>query len=180
MNEPEIEPFDIWKSERGHVNALRAANARKSQGGTHADGFEEFPKMLYKAKPHPISNRYYVSLAEDELSLDRTRVLVDAQAFNRQCQLTVEDAEKEARAKKDGWCTSQAEAMLAVEAREKRDAHAAAHRNYEDRNLSEKALAESKRVEETSPGHLGEIPEQPKKRRGRPAGSKNKPKQLEG
>lgn len=179
MNEPEIERFDIWKSERGHMNALKQANATLSQGGTHAEGFQEFPKMLYRASKHPISKRYYVALDEDELSLDRTRVLVDAQAFNRQCQLTVEDAEKEARAKKDGWCTSQAEALQWREDQDKRDAHAAAHRNYEDRNLSEKALAESKAVEEASPVHLGEIPQTPV-RRGRPKGSKNKPKQLEG
>lgn len=174
------EDFNIWSAESMHAKILKQFNTPKSQGGFRCDGFEPYPKMLYKANRHPQGGKYYVSLAEDELSLDRTRVLVDAQAFNRQCQLTVEDAEKEARAKKDGWCTSQAEALQWREDQDKRDAHAAAHRNYEDRNLSEKALAESKAREEASPVHMGEIPEQPRKRRGRPVGSKNKPKQLEG
>ena len=42
----------------------------------------------------------------------------------------------------------------------------AAHRNYEDRNMSEAALAESNAAEQASSKHLAVIPEAP--RRGRP------------
>jgi hypothetical protein len=44
---------------------------------------------------------------------------------------------------------------------------AAAHRNYEDRSMSEKARAHSNAVEQASSRHLGEIPETPIRRRGR-------------
>ena len=44
---------------------------------------------------------------------------------------------------------------------------AAAHRNYEDRNMSEAARAHSSAVEQASSRHLGEIPETPIRRRGR-------------
>lgn len=46
-------------------------------------------------------------------------------------------------------------------------ATAAAHRNYEDRNMSERAKEHSDAVEQSSSRHLGEIPETPIKRRGR-------------
>ena len=49
---------------------------------------------------------------------------------------------------------------------------AAAHRNYEDRNMSERARAHSESVEQASSRHLGEIPAEPiptHRKRGRPA-----------
>ena len=46
---------------------------------------------------------------------------------------------------------------------------AAAHRNYEDRNMSPAALAHSSTVEQASSRHLGEIPRAPIRRRGRQA-----------
>ena len=46
-------------------------------------------------------------------------------------------------------------------------AMAAAHRNYEDRNMSEQAQAHSNAVEQASSRHLGEIPATPIRRRGR-------------
>lgn len=48
-------------------------------------------------------------------------------------------------------------------------AMAAAHRNYEDRNMSVAARAHSEAVEQASSRHLGEIPETPIRRRGRKA-----------
>lgn len=49
---------------------------------------------------------------------------------------------------------------------------AAAHRNYEDRNISPAARAEVDAVEQASSRHLGEIPATPIRRRGRrPKGS---------
>lgn len=44
---------------------------------------------------------------------------------------------------------------------------AAAERNFSDRHVSEKARAEIHAAEQASSRHLGEIPEQPIKRRGR-------------
>lgn len=54
-------------------------------------------------------------------------------------------------------------------------ATAAAHRNYEDRNMSERAKAHSDAVEQSSSRHLGEIPAEPIKRRKR---GPNKPKVM--
>ena len=157
--------FNLWRDESSHAKILKQFNTPKSQGGYNCDGFEEYPKLLYKASRHPISRRYYVALAEDELSLDRTRVLVDAQMFNRSCQLTVSGPEMEEKAIKDGWRKSQAEAIELVKDYELRDATLAAHRNYEDQGMSEKALAESEAYQRVTPGHVAEIPEQPRMRK---------------
>ena len=61
-----------------------------------------------------------------------------------------------------------AAAAEAFQARQQDLAMAAAHRNYEDRNVSERARAEIDAAEQASSTHLGEIPETPIKRRGRP------------
>jgi hypothetical protein len=45
-------------------------------------------------------------------------------------------------------------------------AHAAANRNFNDRNMSEKAREESERVEQASSVHVGEIPATPIKPKG--------------
>lgn len=60
-------------------------------------------------------------------------------------------------------------AALAFDASMQNLALAAAHRNYEDRNMSEQAKAESNEAEQASSKHLGEIPRTPIKKRGRPA-----------
>lgn len=153
--------FSIWQEESTHAKILKQFNTPKSQGGFRCNGFEEFPKLLYMARPHPISGRYYVALEADELSLDRTRTLVEAQQFNRSCQLLVETPEMEERALRDGWRKSQAEAMEYREQFVEKQAIAAAERNYDDRRMSEKAAAEAKAIEEKIHGHVPEIPAQP-------------------
>lgn len=60
-----------------------------------------------------------------------------------------------------------AEAAKAFDARQQDLAVSAAHRNYEDRHVSERARAESDAVEQASSVHLGEIPRTPIPRRGR-------------
>lgn len=62
-----------------------------------------------------------------------------------------------------------AAAAEAFDVHEKAMAVAAAERNYADRHISEKARAEVNAAEQASSQHLGEIPAQPIKRRGRKA-----------
>jgi hypothetical protein len=58
----------------------------------------------------------------------------------------------------------QGEAAKAYQAAQQTLAVEAAERNHRDRNMSEKALAESNAVEQESSRHLGEIPRTPIKR----------------
>src|SRR5689334_18013409 len=67
-----------------------------------------------------------------------------------------------------GWVDDPQEAMRRLEAKEDAISEAAAVRAYDDRRMSDKAKAESEAIESTTVRHLTEIPEQPKRPRGRP------------
>lgn len=161
--------FNIWESETFHAKELAKWNTPKRQGGYGANGFEEFPKMLYMARKHPITGKFVVAIDTDELSLDRTRILLDAQAFTKTCQFEVKGPEEESKAIRNGWRRSMAEAMAEHEDVVLTAATAAAHQNYLDRNMSEGAKAEKDRFEASTPEHVSDIPEAPK-RRGWPKG----------
>lgn len=177
MAEPLIDPgeeFSIWQKESMHRKILRQFNTPKSQGGERGEPGQEYPKMLYKAQRHPLGGRFYVFLDKDELSLDGKTVIVDAQAFNRTCQITVDTRELEERVKRDGWRKSMAEAMEYVGDSQEKSAIDAAHQNYLDRGMSEKALKEKEAYELTVPGHVASIPEKPRQRKPMSAETKAK------
>jgi hypothetical protein len=154
-----------WPEESHYAKEMKRWDAPKREGGMNRNGFEPYPKMLYRTQPHPQSGRHEISMDKDIISLDKTVVLVDAQAFNNSCQLIVHRAEEEENAKRDGWRESQAEAVQFHLDELDRMAREAAHRNHDDRNLSEKAKAEARAIEEKIPGHVAEIPEQPRVKR---------------
>lgn len=154
-----------WSSESYYMKELKRWDAPKREGGMNRNGFERFPMMLYHTQQHPISGRQEVCIDRDILSLDKTTVLLDAQLFNASCQMIVKDEEELERAKRDGWCETQAGAVEWQEKYLANLAAEAAHRGHDDRNMSEKALAEADAIDRATPGHLGEIPEQPRVKR---------------
>jgi hypothetical protein len=81
--------------------------------------------------------------------------------FNRSCQKICQDETEHKQALSEGWRDSPKEAEDAQWGYEKDIAKAAAHRAYEDRNLSEKAKAEVRAAEDATPNILGEIPAAP-------------------
>jgi hypothetical protein len=175
----------LWSEESGMMKTIRKWNRPKREFilkpdgtreyGMNANGFEPFPKMLYKAQIQPISNKYEVCLARDVISADKTVVILSAEQFNTSCQMNVNDEDELSRAKADGWRDTPKEALEYADGTEQQKAVAAAVRNFEDRNMSEKAQAEIRKIEQTTGSeHVPEIPEQ--RRRGRKPGSKNKPK----
>lgn len=145
--------------------------------------FREFPKMLYKAFPNPRFNNRMMCLEEtpQTYNFEKEDLYVracDAQAaFNRQCLVEVKDAAEQSKYSEMGWRESIADAMAFVKERDKVQYVETAHRNYDDRNMSEKARAEIAAAEAASDGqHVPEIVE--KRRGGRKPGSKNKPKNI--
>jgi len=117
---------------------------------------QPFPKMLYRAK------------------MDGSRItLKDPSGEIAQgCTLVVDSEAELRRAKDEGWREGPSEAIEFQLSLQKAVSNAAAERNFEDRNMSEKAKAESAAAEADADGHLGEIPEQPRRRRGRPRKNK--------
>ena len=134
--------------------------------------YQPFPKMVYKADkfqgvvvcmaapPDPME---YANPGEF------TRKQEQAERFTKSCQLTVNNERELAAALEKGYREDPAEAVAWLKAKDASYSERAANRAYEDRNLSEKAQREvAKAIEEAGGDPLAEVPEQPKKRRGRP------------
>ena len=121
-----------------------------------------FPMMLYKARDnegkiecmdvHPKAFRFATQEA--------FRMACESvDAFNLSCQLTVNDEAEYKRALADGWRENPKEAYDAAMALHDDIAQAVAHRNYEDRNMSERAKGEIAAAEAETPRLVPEIKE---------------------
>jgi hypothetical protein len=132
--------------------------------------YRPFPKMVYIAKkykgklvcmaapPHPLE---FVNPKEYE------RVEEQAAQFTKECQRVVNDESEYQKAMEAGYRESPVEAVEHAEKREEKKADAAAERNWDDRNMSDKAKAETRKAEEAAGAeHLGEIPRTPVKAQG--------------
>ena len=143
----------------------------------------EFPKMLFRAENYNGAIRCMAAPIDPYDPAYRNANEIDraeraAYQFNLKCQRTVGDDREQQRAMEDGWRESPTEAVDYLEGRERDHSTAAAERIHADRNMSPEAKAEVEKVIADSGGaHVASMPEAPvKRRRGRPMGSKNKPK----
>ena len=142
--------------------------------------YRPFPKMLYKAQTPP-GGGAPKCMASPPDSAEFTnpqefqRAEQQARKFTEQCQLVVNDDVEYSKARENGWCESPVDAVEWAQNRDRAIGEATAHRNYEDRNMSEAAQREIRaQIAEHGGEHQPEIIE---KRRGRPKGSKNRPKE---
>jgi hypothetical protein len=128
--------------------------------------FSRFPRMLYMARKRP-DGVVSVCETDDALFAGHNHVVNPgaAEAFNGTCQKTVGSESEMAVAMEQGWRATPQDALERFEAKERSVGDAAAHRAYEDRNMSDAAKAEARTVDASTPDHVAEIPV---KRRGRP------------
>lgn len=131
--------------------------------------YRPFPKMLYRAQ---LWNGKAFCMAPDPNRLDfknsdeYRRKLELARKFTEECQRIVKNEAEMHKAMESGWRESPQEAVEYLEARERGISDMAAHRNYEDRNMSEAAKREiAAASEEVGGEHLAEIPAKPVRRR---------------
>ena len=149
-----------WPEESNYIKEIKRWDAPKREGGMNRNGYEEYPKMLFMAQPNPLSGKYEVFVVKDVLSLDKTTVLLDSQAFNASCEVTVYGKEEEERYVREGWSTSRPGAMEAHEKKLDDLAVAAAQKNIDDRRMSDAAKAEAEAFEKSTPSHVAVIPDQ--------------------
>lgn len=123
-------------------------NTPRREGGMRPDGFEPFPQMVYKARKRE----------------DGKVVVDDPEA----CQRIVGSAGELALAHGQGWHDGPTLALEAFEAAEQALGQAAAERAAADRRMSDAAQREAAAIESQTGAHLGEIPEAPKRKPGRP------------
>ena len=156
-----------WPAESNMAKELKKWDLPKRQGGYNADGYEEYPRMLYKAQPDPTTNSktLVVRLLEDVYHANGRDIRLYADQFNARCQMIVKSDHELDQAYKAGWRKSEKEAMEYVRGLENAVAEAAAFRNYEDRNKSELAKREIEAAEASTHKNFGEIPEAPRVKR---------------
>lgn len=133
----------------------------RSLGGMRPDGYEPFPKIVYKA--HQADNGKWVcslSVWSDE---DRAA----AEAWQRRCQRLVQSEGDYRAALNDGWRDTPVDAEAYAQKIQTEIADAAAERHYRDARMSEKAQREAAAADAASDAHVPDIPAA-KKRGGRP------------
>jgi hypothetical protein len=131
--------------------------------------YRPYPKMLYRAQRPPKGGAFACSLPQPDAAMfsdprDLERAEQVQRKFDASCQRIVGDETERSRAMEDGWRESPGDAVSYMEARETDRSTAAAHRNYEDRNMSEPAKREIEAAQAQTDGHLAEVP----RKRGRP------------
>lgn len=154
---------------------LRRWDLPKSRGGMNADGYEEYPRMLYQAidpgngKPEvhrmpPPRYAYPTGREGDEIW---TQACVMAEEFTRRCQRIVHSEGEKAIAMGQGWCLTQDGALTDFEHRQQVIGNAAAERLASDRRMSEKAKAEAAAADASTHAHVADVIGSSKKTRGR-------------
>lgn len=126
--------------------------------------FRPYPKMLYKAERRG-GKIMCMESAPDRYSFsdDRAFILAEesARVFTDKCQTVVYNETEHSQHMEMGWRESAAEAVAFINAKEDEHSLQVAHRNHDDRNLSEKAKAEIARAEAEAGEPLAEIERTP-------------------
>lgn len=122
--------------------------------------FQEFPRMVYRARKRP-DGVVTVFETVDARCLEpgENPAPGKAEQWSRGNYMEAKDATEFQKAMESGWRPDPQAALEFFHAREQSIADAAAHRHYEDRNMSERAKAEAAAIEGESSEHLPEIPE---------------------
>lgn len=128
--------------------------------------FRPYPRMLYQAQRHPVNGKWVLFIDMPKRYDYPTENQWDmaceqARQFAAACQKIVHSEREHQAARDDGWRDSAKEALEFREQELIKRGDEAAERNYRDRNMSEKALAEVEKAESAHFGHLPEIPETP-------------------
>ena len=159
---PEEIPAFQWPAQSQFGKEMRRWDTPKSRGGHRPDGFERFPLMLYKAQPRPDNQRMATQMEEPPRFMYATdaawtNACQMAEAFGRTCQRTVNNEQEYTRAREQGWCDTQTDALAFHEKLATAVSDAAFYRAQEDAKLSEPAQAEARLVDEAQYEHVPEI-----------------------
>jgi hypothetical protein len=123
--------------------------------------FDRFPIMLYMARQRE-DGIVRVAETDDKQCGGKPGA---AEVWTMGNQRIAKNEDEFLKLKGQGWAETAADAMELFEKRRKEVSTAAAHRAYEDRNMSEAAKAEAAVVEAAQFEHVAEVPEKPAKRK---------------
>jgi hypothetical protein len=129
--------------------------------GMNCVGYEEFPKMLYKAQVNPFTGQPAVSFVPampwGMSPAEYEQKCAAAEQFTRSCQKVVHNADQEGIAKGQGWCVMQKDALDLYEKQQQEFAELAARAAYDAQAMSAKAQAEFAKAEDASEHHVVDV-----------------------
>ena len=132
----------------------------KIAGGMKCNGFEPYPKMVYRALPNPRRNGKIVVVeplplrSECQSDAEYQVRLSEADAFNKSTYRTAADESEHRRLLSDGWADSPDLALEVHEAKEQEIGVIAAEAAYAATKMSPKAQAERAKREQATDRHL--------------------------
>ena len=156
----------VRTGESEYDKELQKWDTPKRLGGYGPDGFEAFPRMLYKA--HRRENGKVMCMDMEALYATDMNVALRADAFNRSCQTTVNNQHELDRELANGWRPSPQEALDYQESLARDIAQAAAETNWSVQRMSDKARAEHAAADRATDAPVTDVPAPPKKRGRKP------------
>lgn len=127
----------------------------KRDGGMNADGYEPFPKMVYKA--HQLENGKVAVFDITAIYGTDLNAVTRAEAFNKRCELIVNSQHELDKALDNGWRQSPKEALAYHESLQQDIAKAAAEAAYTVQRMSDKAQREYKQADEATEHPLTDV-----------------------
>ena len=141
---------------------LERWNTPIRQNGFNANGFEEYPRMLFKAFQRDNGK---------VMCGDPSAAVGDAmgEAFSRSCQLIVKNHDEYDRAIEQGWAEGPDKAVEKFELEMRSVAEVTAKRHFADQSLGDLAKAEAKQADDATHEQVPAVPVTPvRRKRGRP------------
>lgn len=141
----------VHNPESEYMKEMKKWDTPKRLGGMAPDGFEAFPKMVFKAfRDENGKARCGHPLAATGDA--------EAMSFTNKCQMTVNNADEYNRAMNAGWSDGPDEALEALEAQQQDIARAVAEGKHGARRMTEKAEREFDAAQAESEDHVPDIP----------------------
>lgn len=156
----------VRSGETDHDKEMARWDLPKRMGGYGPDGFEPYPRMLYKA--HRRDNGKVMCMDMSALYGEDMATVARAEAFNASCQKVVQSEDQYLIAKGQGWCDTPTAALEAFEQQQQALAQAAAEVNYQVRRMSEAAQREHAEADAATDAVLADGVPVPKRKPGRP------------
>lgn len=164
----------VISDESEYGKELKKWDTPKRQGGMNANGYEEYPRMLFqardegngKAEVHRMPPPRWAFPAGVTGDAEWNQACLQAEDFTKRCQVIVRSDMEKANYLSRGWALTQDDALAVYEQQQETLAIAAAERLYSDQRLSTKARREADAVDRATDKHLGDLPV-PRKKRGR-------------
>ena len=153
-----------------YARELKKWDTPKRQGGYGPDGYEEYDRMLYKARNEngkaevhrmpPPRWAFQPGINGDK---EWDNAILVAEEFTKRCQIIVKNDDEKANMLSRGWCLTSDEALESFEREQQAIGDAAAEREFRDQGMTEKARREAAAADAATHAHVADIPA-PKKR----------------